>query len=65
MAKRKSTKGPSTIYKTYIYISKDRVTRTPLKTGGDLICSGMVSSSRSTSGTRHVNLVTAPVMLII
>jgi hypothetical protein len=31
MAKRKSTKGQTTIYKT-----KDRVTRTPLKTGGEL-----------------------------
>jgi hypothetical protein len=24
----------------YIYKTKDRVTRTPLKTGGELICSG-------------------------
>jgi hypothetical protein len=30
----------------------DRVTRTPLKTGGKLRCSGRVSSSCSTSGTR-------------
>jgi hypothetical protein len=36
--------------------TKDRVTRTPLKTGGKLRCSGMVSSSCSTSGTRHANL---------
>jgi hypothetical protein len=31
--------------------TKDRVTRTPLKTGGKLRCSGRVSSSCSTSGT--------------
>ena len=38
--------------------TKDRVTRTPLKTGGELRCSGRVSSSCSTCGTRRVNLVT-------
>jgi hypothetical protein len=32
--------------------TKDRVTWTPLKTGGELRCSGKVSSSCSTSGTR-------------
>ena len=42
--------------------TKDRVTRTPLKTGGELRCSGRVSSSCSTSGNRHVNLVTNPVI---
>jgi len=36
MAKRKSTKGQTMIYKTYK--TKDRVTRTPLKTGGELRC---------------------------
>jgi len=29
----------------YAYKTKDRVTRTPLETGGDLRCSGSVSSS--------------------
>ena len=38
--------------------TKDRVTRTPLKTGGERRCFGGVSSSCSTSGTRRVNLVT-------
>ena len=57
MAKRKSTKGQTTKYKT-----KYRVIRTPLKTGGDLIWSGRVSSSCSTSGTRRVNLVTNSVI---
>jgi hypothetical protein len=54
MAKRKSTKGQTMIYK-HTYAIKDRVTRTPLKTGGTLWCSGRVISSCSTSGTRHVN----------
>jgi len=42
----------------HIHKTKDRITRTPLKTGGELMCPGMVSSSCSTSGTRHVALVT-------
>ena len=42
--------------------TRDRVTRIPLKIGGELRCSGMVSSSCSTSGTRRVNLVTNPVI---
>jgi hypothetical protein len=33
--------------------AKDRVTRTPPKSGGELRCSGRVSSSCSTSGTRR------------
>jgi len=44
----------------HTYKTKDRVTRTPLKTEGELRCSGRVSSSCSTSGTRRVNLVTNP-----
>jgi hypothetical protein len=31
--KWKSPKGQTTIYKTYTHITKDRVTRTPLKPG--------------------------------
>ena len=42
--------------------TKDRVTRTPLKTRGELKCFGRVSGSCSTSGTRRVNLVTNPVI---
>jgi len=42
--------------------TKDRVTRTPLKTGGELRCSGRVSSSGSTNDIRRVNLVTNPVI---
>ena len=37
--------------------TKDRVTRTPLKTGGELRCSGRVGNSCSTSDTRRVSKV--------
>jgi hypothetical protein len=47
----------------YTYKTKDRVTWTPLKTGGELRCSGRVSSSCSTSDTRHVNLGTNNIFL--
>ena len=40
--------------------TKNRVTRTPLKTGGELRWSGRVGSTCSTSGTHRVNLVTNP-----
>ena len=46
----------------HIYKTTDRVTRIPLNTGGELMCSGRVSSSCSTSDTRRVNLVTNPVI---
>jgi len=46
----------------HTYKTKDRVTRTPLKSGGELRCSGRVSSSCSTSDTRHFNLVTNPMI---
>ena len=42
--------------------TKDLVTRAPLKTGGELGCSGRVTSSCSTSDTLRVNLVTNPVI---
>ena len=61
MTKRISTKGQTTIYK-HTYKTKDRITRTPLKTGSELRCSERVSSSCYTSGTRRVNLVTNPVI---
>jgi hypothetical protein len=44
------------------YKTKDWVTRTPLKSGGELRYSRRVSSSCSTSGTRHLYLVTNPVI---
>ena len=42
--------------------AKNRVTRTPLKTGVELRCSGRISRSCSISGTRRVNLVTKSVI---
>ena len=54
MGKQRSTK--------HTYKTKDRVTRTPLKTGSELRCPGMVGSSCSTSGTLHVSLVKNPVI---
>ena len=44
--------------------TKDRVTRTPIKTRDELRFSGKVSSSCSTSGTHRVNLVTNLVAVI-
>jgi hypothetical protein len=38
------------------------VTRTPLKTGGILMCFGMEGSSCSTRGTRGLTLVTNPMI---
>jgi len=49
-------------YTKHTYKTKDQVTRTPLKTGGELRRSGRVSSSWSTSDTRRVNLVTNPMI---
>ena len=46
----------------------DRVTRTSMKNGGELRCSGRVSNSSFTSGTRRVNIVNSsmgPLMLKI
>jgi len=42
--------------------AKDQVTQTPLKIGDELMFSGRVTSSCSTSGTRRVNLVTSPMI---
>ena len=44
--------------------TKDRVMQTSLKTGCEFMCSGRVNSSCSTSGTRHVTLVTNPINAI-
>ena len=59
-AKRKSTKEQKDKQRStkYTYKTKDRVTRTPQKTEGEVRCSGRVGSSCSTSDTRRVNLVT-------
>jgi len=44
------------------HLTKDRVTRTPLKTGDELMYSERVSSSCSTRDNRRVTLVTIPVI---
>ena len=52
---KKINKRTNNDYK-HTYKIKDRVTRTPLKTGGELRCSGRIGSSFSTSDTRRFNL---------
>ena len=47
----------------HTYKTKDRVTRTPLKTGGEFRYSGRVGRSCSTRETRRVNLVTNPAII--
>ena len=59
--KEKVQKGKQRSTK-YTHKTKDRVKRTPLKPRSELECSGTISSSCSTSGTRRVNLVTNPVI---
>jgi hypothetical protein len=61
MAKRKSIKDKQRSTK-HTYKTKDRVTRTPQKISGELMCSRRVSSSCSTKDNRRVNLVTNPVI---
>ena len=46
----------------HTYKTKDRVTRTSLKIGGELRCSGRLCSSCSTSDARRLNIVTNPVI---
>ena len=48
----------------HTYRAKDRVTRTPLKAGGEFRCSGRVVSSCSICDTLRANLVTKPVINI-
>ena len=43
--------------------TKDRVTQTPLRIGGEIRCSGGVDSSCSTSGTRRGNLASIPIKI--
>jgi hypothetical protein len=46
----------------HTYKTKNRVTRTSLKIGGELSCPERISCSCSTSGTRRVNLAINPVL---
>jgi len=54
MTKRKKGQKDKQQSTKHTHKTKDRVTRTPLKTGGELRCSGRVNSSCSTSDTRRV-----------
>jgi len=54
MARRKRTNNN---LQNITHKTKYRVTRTPLKTGGELWCSGRVSNSCFTSGARRVSIV--------
>jgi hypothetical protein len=62
MAKRKKIQEDKQRSTKHSYKAKDRVTRTPLKTGGELKCSGRGSSSCSIIDTRRVGLVPNPVI---
>ena len=61
MAKEKGEKDKQPFTK-HSHTTKDRVTRTPFKTLGELRCSGKGSISCTTSGIRRVILVTNPVI---
>ena len=63
MAKRKEKQNGNKWSTKHTHETKDRVTRTPLKSGGELRCSGGVGSSCSTGGTRRVTLVTNPIII--
>ena len=51
MAKNEKVQKDKQRSTKHTHTTKDRVTRTPLKTGGELRCSGRVGSSYSTSDT--------------
>jgi hypothetical protein len=59
---RQKVQKDKQLYTKHTHKTKDRVTRTPLKIGDELRCSGWVGSSCSTSDIRRVNLVTNPVI---
>jgi hypothetical protein len=54
--KKKEKKRDKQLSTMHTHKTKDRVTRTTLKPGSELRCSGRVNSSCSTSDTRRVNL---------
>jgi hypothetical protein len=59
---KKKYKRTNNYLQNITHTAKDRVTRTPRKTGGELRWFERVSSSCSTSGTCRVNQVTNPVI---
>jgi hypothetical protein len=62
MDKRKKDKRINSNLQNNTQRTKDWATRTPLKTESEIRCSGRARSSSSTSGTRHVTLVTNPLI---
>jgi len=60
MAKRKKYNRTNNDLQNITHKTKDRVTRTPVKSGGEPRCCGRVRSSCSTSDTFRVNLVICP-----
>jgi hypothetical protein len=63
VAKKKKDKKTNNGVQNTTQQSKDRATRTPLKTVDELRCSRMVSSFCYTCGTRRVAHVTNPVAI--
>ena len=61
-AQKKNDKETNNDLQNITTKTKDRATWSPLKTGGELRCSGRLSSSCSTSGTRPLTFVTNPVI---
>jgi hypothetical protein len=59
---KKKYKRTNNDLQKHTYKTKDRVTRTALKTVSELRCPGRVGNSCSISGTLHVNLVKNPVI---
>ena len=55
---KKKDKRTNNDLQSITHKTKDRTSRTPLKTGDELGCSGRVGSSCSTSGIHRVTLVT-------
>jgi hypothetical protein len=63
MAKRQRTKRTNNDLQNITHKTKDRVTRTPLKTGNGLKCTERTCSSWSISDARGVTLVANPVII--
>jgi hypothetical protein len=61
---KKKEKRTNNDLQSFTQKTRDRVTRTLLKTGGELMCSGRIGSSCFTGGTLCVTLVTNPVISV-
>ena len=63
ITKRKEIKGQTIIYKTIAQKTEDRATRTPLKIGSDIGCTGGDISSCPTRDTRRVILLSDRIII--